>query len=186
VDAIAMIEQKVGKLYVSDTKAGNLMVHARLGSGADNSGKLVAKVKKEARQIALETAKEFVIVDGSPGIGCPVVSSLSGADYVVLVTEPSVSGIHDLKRVYGLVQRFHIAAGCIINKADINPEIVQQIEDYLRENGIMPLFNIPFNDSFTAAMTLGQCIVEYDHAMLADLLTAGWNKISQLLSKEKQ
>jgi len=98
------------------------MVHARLGIGADNSGKLVTQVKNEAKRIAHEKNKEYIIVDGSPGIGCPVVSSLSGSDFVVLVTEPSVSGIHDLQRVYELIQKFRIKAGCIINKADINPE----------------------------------------------------------------
>ena len=81
------------------------MVHARLGIGADNSGKLVAKVKSEAKDIAEEDGKNIVLVDGSPGVGCPVVSSLSGASFVVLVTEPSVSGLHDLKRVYELVKK---------------------------------------------------------------------------------
>ena len=84
------------------------MVHAKLGIGADNSGKLVAKVKNEAKRLAEETNREYIIVDGSPGIGCPVVSSLSGAAFVVLVTEPSVSGLHDLKRVYELVKKFNL------------------------------------------------------------------------------
>jgi len=186
VDAITLVEQNVGKLYISATKADNMMVHARLRSGADNSGKLVARVKQEAKQIATETGKELVIVDGSPGIGCPVVSSLSGADYVVLVTEPTVSGLHDLKRVYELVNRFHISAGCIINKADINPDVANQIEVYLIENNIVHLTDLPYDEAFTAAMTIGQTIVEYDHDKLADLLTASWNKIKQILSKEQQ
>ncbi len=90
--------------------------------------KLVARVKNEAKQIATATNKEYIIVDGSPGIGCPVVSSISGANFVVLVTEPSVSGLHDLKRVYELVKKFKIKAGCIINKADINNKISGEIE----------------------------------------------------------
>ena len=123
VDAISMNEQKVGQFYISKTKARNTMVHAELGFGADNSGKLVAKVKKEAKREAEETNKELVVVDGSPGIGCPVVSSLSGADLVVLVTEATVSGLHDLKRVYELVKKFNIEACCIINKFDLNTGI---------------------------------------------------------------
>ena len=186
VKVISMVEQNVGKLYISATKADNMMVHARLLSGADNSGKLVARVKKEAKQIAQETGKGFVIVDGSPGIGCPVISSLSGADFVVLVTEPTVSGLHDLKRVYELVNRFQISAGCIINKADINQDVVNHIEIYLRENNIVHLTDLPYDESFTSAMTIGQTIVEYDHDKLADLLTVSWNKIKQILSKEQQ
>ncbi len=186
VKVISMVEQNVGKLYISATKADNMMVHARLLSGADNSGKLVARVKKEAKQIAQETGKRFVIVDGSPGIGCPVISSLSGADFVVLVTEPTVSGLHDLKRVYELVNRFQISAGCIINKADINQDVVNHIEIYLRENNIVHLTDLPYDESFTSAMTIGQTIVEYDHDKLADLLTVSWNKIKQILSKEQQ
>ncbi|MCK4716880.1 MAG: ATP-binding protein, partial [Candidatus Marinimicrobia bacterium] len=99
VDAITMESQNVGDWYISTTKVGSSMVHARLGIGAENSGKLVAKVKNEAKIIAKEQDEKYVLVDGSPGIGCPVVSSLSGANFVVLVTEPTVSGIHDLKRV---------------------------------------------------------------------------------------
>ena len=186
VKVISMVEQNVGKLYISATKADNMMVHARLLSGADNSGKLVARVKKEAKQIAQETGKGFVIVDGSPGIGCPVISSLSGADFVVLVTEPTVSGLHDLKRVYELVNRFQISAGCIINKADINQDVVNHIEIYLRENNIVHLTDLPYDESLTSAMTIGQTIVEYDHDKLADLLTVSWNKIKQILSKEQQ
>ncbi|MDD4308960.1 MAG: ATP-binding protein [Candidatus Cloacimonetes bacterium] len=185
VEAITMVEENVGKLYISATKASNVMVHARLKSGADNSGKLVARVKKEAKQIAEETGKAWIIVDGSPGIGCPVVSSLSGADFVVLVTEPSVSGLHDLKRVYELVNRFHIPAGCIINKADINPDVARQILVYLQENKITHLSDLPYDETFTAAMTIGQTIVEYDTGRLAELLSASWIKIKQILSKEQ-
>ena len=102
-NAIINKSLNVGKWYISNIKTGSIMVHAKLGIGADNSGKLVAKVKSEAKDIAEDEQKDFVIVDGSPGVGCPVVSSLSGASFVVLVTEPSVSGLHDLKRVYELV-----------------------------------------------------------------------------------
>ena len=181
-EAITMVEQNVGKLYISLTKANNTMVHARLRSGADNSGKLVARVKKETKQIAQQTGKEFIIVDGSPGIGCPVVSSLSGADFVVLVTEPTVSGLHDLKRVYELVHHFRIAAGCIINKADINTEMTAKIVLYLQENKIVHICNLPYDEAFTAAMTMGKTIVEYDKCELSDLLLASWNKIRNILT----
>ncbi len=157
------------------------MVHARLGIGADNSGKLVAKVKNEAKRLAEETNREYIIVDGSPGIGCPVVSSLSGAAFVVLVTEPSVSGLHDLKRVYELVKKFNLKAGCIINKSDINENVTKEIEAFLREENILHIANLPYDEQFTTAMTNGQTIVESDTGGLKQMIIDSWNKIKQTI-----
>jgi len=158
------------------------MVHAKLGIGADNSGKLVAKVKAEAKEIAEDEFKDYVIVDGSPGIGCPVVSSLSGASFVVIVTEPSVSGLHDLKRVYELIQKFKIKAGCIINKSDINIKLTEEIETFLRIENIEHIANLPYDEDFTKAMTNGQTIVEYSNGHLKELIDKSWNKIKQLVT----
>jgi MinD superfamily P-loop ATPase len=179
-DAITMEEQNVGQWYVSTTKAGNPMVHARLGIGAENSGKLVARVKKEAKRIAEETNRDFVLVDGSPGVGCPVVSSLSGANFVVLVTEPTVSGLHDLKRVYQLVEKFQIRAGCIINKSDLNLQVSGEIEDFLRKESIFHVSNLPYDETFTEAMTLGQTIVEYENHGLETALTNSWEQVKRI------
>jgi len=167
----------VGKSYVSTTKVGNIMVHAKLGIGADNSGKLVAKVKDEAKKIAENNNKHFIVVDGSPGIGCPVVSSLSGANFVVLVTEPSVSGLHDLKRVYELVKKFKIKAGCIINKFDINKKVTEEIIEFLKEEDIVHISNLVYDESFTKAMTIGKTIVEYNNSNLTKVLIESWDKI---------
>ena len=161
------------------------MVHARLGIGADNSGKLVAKVKNEAKEIALEERVNYVIVDGSPGVGCPVVSSLSGANFVVLVTEPSVSGLHDLKRVYELVKKFNIKAGCIINKADVNPGKCAEIIQFLKEEDIVHLANLPYDENFTKAMIQGQTIVEFDQGQLKEMLADSWEQIKQLVNNKK-
>ena len=180
-DAITNESQNVGKWYVSKIKTGSIMVHARLGIGADNSGKLVAKVKNEAKQIAKESNKDFVIVDGSPGVGCPVVSSLSGANFVVLVTEPSVSGIHDLKRVYELVSKFKLNAGCIINKSDINPSITKKIIEFLNENNIVFIASLPYDESFTEAMTKGQTIVEFDNNTLKEIIYDSWEKVKNII-----
>ena len=176
-DAIENLSMNVGKWYISSIKTGSLMVHARLGIGADNSGKLVAKVKNEAKHLAEETNREYIIVDGSPGIGCPVVSSLSGASFVVLVTEPSVSGLHDLKRVYELVKKFNLKAGCIINKSDINEKVTQEIEAFLREENILHIVNIPYDEQFTRAMTNGQTIIESDTNSLKQMIIDSWSKI---------
>ena len=183
VEAIKMEVQNVGRWYISNTRVGNILVHAKLGIGAENSGKLVAKVKNEAKQIAKENNKDFIIVDGSPGIGCPVVSSLSGANFVVLVTEPTVSGLHDLKRAYELVKKFKIKAGCIINKSDINPQVSGEIEEFLKKENIIHFSNLPYDEAFTNAMTNGQTIVEYGQNNLTAILTDSWNMIKQTVTK---
>jgi MinD superfamily P-loop ATPase len=179
-EAIINKERLAGKWFISNIRTGGKMVHARLGIGADNSGKLVAKVKNEARELALEERADYVIVDGSPGVGCPVVSSLSGANFVVLVTEPSVSGLHDLKRVYELVKKFRIKAGCIINKADINPEQHQAIQNFLAEEGISYLTDLPYDGQFTRAITAGETVAESGSVRLKELLSACWEKVKKL------
>lgn len=181
--AISMIEQNVGDWFISKTYIENNLVHAKLGIGAENSGKLVAKVKYEAKQLAEEGGKDYVVVDGSPGIGCPVVSSLSGANFVVLVTEPSVSGLHDLKRVYELVKKFKIKAGCIINKSDINNDLTNDILEFLTEESIEYIASIPYDENFTKAMTLGKTIVEYDEGLLRDEIVNSWEKVKKLTSE---
>jgi MinD superfamily P-loop ATPase len=179
VNAINMHEQNVGDWYISKTRIGNTLVHATLGIAAENSGKLVAKVKNESKKIAEKENKKYIIVDGSPGIGCPVVSSLSGANYVVLVTEPSLSGLHDLKRVYELVEKFNIKAGCIINKSDINPDVTKNIIQFLKDKSIKHIAGLPYDEDFTQAMMTGKTIVEYDHSELKDLIVESWDIIKQ-------
>lgn len=181
VGAIAMEDQNVGKCYISKIKTNAPMVHAKLKAGAENSGKLVAKVKNEARRIAEETGKELIIVDGSPGIGCPVVSSLSGADFAVLITEPTVSGLHDLKRVYSLVKKFGIKAGCIINKHDLNSSAVRDIKEFLNSENLVHIADLPYDESFIAAMTEGKTIVEYKESSLKDKVENSWQKLNGII-----
>ena len=180
VDAITNIDNNVGQWFESKIKTGTKMVHAGMKVGAENSGKLVAKVKREAKRIAEEENKQLVLVDGSPGVGCPVVSSLSGANYVILVTEPSVSGLHDLIRVYELVEKFKIKAGCIINKADINKEKAGDILKFLKENNIDHIANLPYDEKFTEAMTAGKTIVEFGDSEIKEILEKSWNEILKI------
>ncbi|HDZ42203.1 MAG TPA: (4Fe-4S)-binding protein [Bacteroidetes bacterium] len=179
VEAISMTDQCAGEFYISKTRINNTLVHARLAPGAENSGKLVAKVKKEARNLAEEENKKYVIADGSPGIGCPVISSLSGADFVLMVTEPSLSGLHDLKRVYQLVRKFDINASCIINKYDINPEITGRIMDFIQSESIVHLCNIPYSKVFTEAITAGLTVLENGHTEIEELIRDAWEKIKK-------
>ena len=180
--AISMLERKSGNLFVSNIKTGTKMVHARLDIGAENSGKLVARVKNEAKSLAVATNKSFIIIDGAPGIGCPVVSSLAGANYVVLVTEPTMSGLHDLKRICAVITKFRIKAGCIINKWDLNEEKTTEIKQFLQHEQIEHLADIPYDIRFTNAMTEGKTIVEIQ-SPYQELLLRIWNNIKSQLPK---
>jgi MinD superfamily P-loop ATPase len=175
--AITMHERKSGKFYISTTKIGSAMVHAKLDIGAENSGKLVAKVKNEAKSKAKLEGKEFIIVDGSPGIGCPVVSSMSGANYIVLVAEPSLSGIHDLKRLHQLIKQFRLKSGCIINKFDLNLKKTEEIKNFLQEENIEHLSDIPFDKGFTNSMIEAKTIVELQ-SPIKELIEEIWRKLT--------
>ena len=185
-NAIDLVMQNVGKWYLSHAKTGGFMVHASLKAGAENSGKLVSKVKQAAAETAKQIKLDYVIVDGSPGIGCPVISSLSGADFVLLVTEPTVSGFHDLKRIHKLVEDFQIPCGCIINKYDLNFRSTQKILEYIKKNNISYINSLPYDENFTRAMTMGQTIIEYErNSNLSNLLSDSLDKIFQLTTRKK-
>ena len=159
------------------------MSHSKLGIGADNSGKLVAKVKNDAKEIAKTQKLQYVLVDGSPGIGCPVISSLSGADCAVIVTEPTVSGISDMKRVCELTKKFMIPLGCIINKADLNPALAEEIKDYLKIEKIELLAILNYDNDFHEAITKGLSLVEYNEEKWRHSLENIWNMIINLNNK---
>jgi MinD superfamily P-loop ATPase len=175
--AITMQERITGDYFISTIKTGARMVHARMGIGAENSGKLVARVKKEASDLGAVTGEEILLVDGAPGIGCPVISSLSGAGFVVLVTEPTISGIHDLKRIAELLKKFRIKAGVIINKAGLNTKRTRQIETWMKQEHLIPLGNLPYTVAFTQAMTEGKTIMEWNNKELIDNIKQIWQKI---------
>jgi MinD superfamily P-loop ATPase len=181
VEAIDMKTQKVGDFYLSMTKAQSEMVHAKLGFAAENSGKLVAKVKNEAKKLTLANKKEFLIVDGSPGVGCPVISSLSGADLALLVTEATVSGLHDLKRVYKLVKSFNIEAACIINKYDLNIDVTKEIEAFLEEEDITLITKIAYDETFAKALSQAKTIIEYGDSSLKTEIEKSWQYIKNIL-----
>jgi len=179
--AIKMNETLSGKFYISQTRLKNSLVHARLKIAADNSGKLVTKVKNEAQKLVKKENKTYLLVDGAPGIGCTVIASITGANFVVIVTEPTIAGLHDMKRVHQLIQNFKIKAGCIINKADLNISISKKIKDYLKINNIKLLAEFPYDNSFTEAITSGKTIIEYDKGEISALINQSWEKIKKIV-----
>ncbi|MHA1869169.1 MAG: 4Fe-4S binding protein [Candidatus Heimdallarchaeaceae archaeon] len=160
VDAITMVERVSGNYFVSETRIGR-MVHAKLVPGEESSGLLVAEVRKKALEVAKEDNKLLVLIDGSPGIGCPVISSLSGSHMAIVVCEPTVSGKHDLERVLELLKQFNIPGFIVVNKSDINMDITNEIEEKFGKE--FPIIaKIPHNHIFTQAMIEKKTVVEID------------------------
>jgi len=169
-----------GQWFISGTRLGT-MVHARLGIAEENSGKLVTLVRNEARKIANKEHASLLIVDGSPGIGCPVIASITGADMVLIVTEPTLSGKHDLERVAQLSANFKIPTYICINKADINPELSDEIEKEAKSRGLKVAGRISYSDAFTKAQIMKRSIVEYDNSPVTEEIKALWRNVTNAL-----
>lgn len=177
--AIDFPERVGGEWYVSRTRFGP-MVHARLGIAAENSGKLVSAVRKEARRIALEQGKSFLLVDGPPGIGCPVIASVTGASLVLAVTEPTLSGEHDLARVLDLARHFAIPTAVCVNKWDINVRMTERIEQDAADAGAAIVGRIPYDRSVTQAQVNAKPVVEFDDGPAAGAIRRVWENLCKM------
>jgi MinD superfamily P-loop ATPase len=166
--AIDFPESLCGEWMISDTRCGP-MVHARLGVAAENSGRLVFTVRKEARRIAEEKNHPLILVDGPPGIGCPVIASVTGASQVLVVTEPTVSGEHDLERVLSLTRHFHIPTAICVNKWDLNPEMTDRIEGKAQQAGALVAGRVRYDSSVTRAQILKKSVVETGGPVAEDI-----------------
>jgi MinD superfamily P-loop ATPase len=182
-DAIAFEETCNGQWFRSTTRFGPL-VHARLGIAEENSGKLVALVRREARTLADAMQADVLLVDGPPGIGCPVISSLSGADHAVIVTEPTVAGRHDLERVLTLATHFQVPASILINKADLYPAGAAEIEQVALARQIPVLGRLPYDPVVTQALLVGQSVIEYADSPISQALRDIWTQLDTDYLKE--
>jgi MinD superfamily P-loop ATPase len=180
--AIAFKPAVRGEWYRSATRYGP-MIHARLGAAASNSGRLVTVLREEARRVAEAAGKDLVIIDGSPGIGCPVIASVTGATLVLAVTEPSVSGEHDLLRVLGLAKGFGIPSAVCVNRADVDPEIAARIEARAAEAGATVLPRVRFDRAVTDAQARERPVVELDGSGAAEDLRKVWGELWGMLRK---
>jgi MinD superfamily P-loop ATPase len=165
-----------GEWYVSETRFGP-MVHAQLGAGQENSGLLVALIRGKAQDLAEERGLPLILVDGPPGIGCPVISSLTGADGVLIVTEPTLSGLHDLDRVLDLAEHFKIPGMVLINKYDLNREMADRIEVFCRDRGLWLAGRLPYDSAVTEAMIRGKTILEWSPNGIAKEIRIVWERI---------
>ena len=178
--AIAFIPKLSGHWFVSDTRNGP-MVHARLGIGEDNSGKLVSKVRQEAKRIAEEKCLDYVIIDGPPGIGCPVIASITGVDLVLVITEPTLSGLHDLKRVLEVAGHFKIPAAVCINKGDINPGNTRAIENFCAQQSVRVVGEIPYEPNVVRALVQKNTVFEYPCGKVAAEIARIWDNITGII-----
>ena len=182
-NAISMRSSMAGHWFISDTPYG-ILVHARLGIAEENSGKLVTLVRNNATLIADKEDSHYIITDGPPGIGCPAIASLSGAILALLVTEPTLSGIHDLERVVGLCRHFGVLPLVCINKYDINEENAHRIENYCYDERIEIGGEILFDNVVTEALTKGLPVVQYSNSKVTKQIEELWQAISTELDEQ--
>lgn len=176
-EAITTNENFNNHWFVSDTRFGK-MVHAKMGPGEENSGKLVSRIREKAREVAMDVNADFILNDGPPGIGCSAISSLTGTDLVLLVIEPTVSGLHDVKRLVELVKSFRIPMVAIINKYDINPEFSLKVEEYLDQNNIGVAGRISFDPQVVQSMVHEQSIIEFmPEKQISEELRKAWQRM---------
>jgi MinD superfamily P-loop ATPase len=179
-EAIEMQENICGEWFVSDTRYGPF-VHAKLGIAEENSGMLVTIVRHNAKLIAEENGLDLIIVDGPPGIGCPVISAVTGADLVFIVTEPTIPGLHDMQRVAALAQHFNIPAAACINKCDLNPEVTERIRRYCEEREVNLVGMIPYDTVVSKALVEKKTIVEYGNGTVSAEIKKIWIALADIL-----
>ena len=177
-DAIKMVPNDKSMMYSGSFRNGK-MVYGRLAPGEENSGKLVNMVREKAKQTAKANGLDIIILDGPPGIGCPVISTLTGVDKVVIVTEPTISGLHDMQRVMGIVHKFNLKAYVIINKYDLNTSMSIQIRKWCKESNIDIAGELPFDKNMVEAMVQKKSIIEFNpNINISKKIKRIWNKIT--------
>ncbi len=178
--AISMEKHMNGHWFISNTRSG-YMIHAKLGIAEENSGKLVTLVRQQAKVIAERENKEYVIIDGPPGIGCPVIAAISGVDLLLAVTEPTLSGIHDLERVVGVAKHFNVPVTVCINKYDINTENTSKIEGFCLKNDLEVAGKVLYDPGVTKAMVNKQSVIEYPCGEVTKEITRIWERVEKKL-----
>ncbi len=181
-NAISLQKAYRGKIHISNTRLDKSLVHTEMVIGAQNSGKLAAYVKSTAKKTAVKNNSEYILIDGSPGIGCPVIASLTGADIAIIVTEPSASAKSDMERIHQLIKKFNIPAAIIINKSDINKGISAEIEKYSKENNITVLEHFPYSDLFNKALSGKKIVTELEDKEIEVKINSTWTSIINLLN----
>lgn len=184
VGAVVMKPRVSGYVHISSTRFGTL-VHGQLEPGEGTSGKLVTLVKQRAMELARLEGCGLIIIDGSPGIGCPVIASISGATAALVVTEPTLSGIYDLERVLGVARHFGTGAFICINKYDLNMAMTRRIEQFAHQQGLEVIGRIPYDEAVTEAMVAGKPLIEHSDGPVSQEIRQMWTRVSSVLKLEE-
>ena len=179
--AIEFVPETCGQWFESRTRTGP-MVHARLAVAAENSGKLVTQLRRSSQEIAKSQGLGLVICDGSPGIGCPVIASLTGASLALIVVEPTMSGLHDFRRIAQLALRLGVPSVLAVNKADLNPQVASQLESEAQEHGVEPVGRVPYDPAITQAQIAKKSIVEFNEGLASHAIRDLWAPVATRLS----
>ncbi|MEW6525338.1 MAG: ATP-binding protein [Spirochaetota bacterium] len=180
-EAIDMVDNQSGTVVISQSD-DQPFLFAKMGVGQGNSGKLVSELREKAKSIAEEDNYNLIIIDGPPGIGCPVISSITGVSHVLIVTEPTLSGMHDLERIIQLTKHFRINASVCINKSTISSDNIEKIKEICSKFDIAVIGTIPLDMDFVKAQIAGKTIVEYPNSVASQAIKSLWERISQLLN----
>jgi len=176
--AITSTKSRNNSWHISNTRRGP-MVHAQMGPGEENSGKLVTEVRRAARELAKKSDHQYILNDGPPGTGCATIASITGTDAVLIILEPSITSLHDASRVAELVRKFKIPMFALINKASINPEMVGRLKEFLEQNAIPLLGEIPFERNMVKALIKHQTINEYEpESNISGIISSAWLSLS--------
>jgi MinD superfamily P-loop ATPase len=175
-EAISLVDRVSGTAYLSETRFGP-MAHAELHTAEEASGKLVTLVRNLAKKLAKVNGRDIILIDGPPGIGCPVIAAISGVNMVLVVTEPTVSGVHDLERVLGVADHFKVKAAVCVNKADINMDMTRIIQGFCSKRGVEVIGLIPYDNVATEAMIAGKTLIEHGEGVLSAEVRKIWSKV---------
>jgi MinD superfamily P-loop ATPase len=178
--AIEFMPETCGQWFESRTRAGP-MVHARLAVAAENSGKLVTQLRRTSQEVAKSQGLGLVICDGSPGIGCPVIASLTGASLALIVVEPTMSGLHDFSRIAQLASRLAVPSMMVVNKADLNPKVADQLETEAKKHAVEPIGRVPYDPAITQAQVAKKSIVEFGDGPAAQAIRDLWDRVADRL-----
>ncbi|UYP01238.1 ATP-binding protein [Oceanotoga sp. DSM 15011] len=179
VKAIELIDNRAGEYYLSENEKMKV-IHGSLEPGEETSGGLVAEIRKKAIEVSKEEKTDYIIIDGAPGMGCPATSSITGVNYVIIVTEPTKSGIHDLKRIIDTTKHFKRDFGIVINRFDLNIQNTELIEKFCKDNGIKLLGNISFDETVLKATQKQKSIIEYDSKAKEDIINIFNNLMEEI------
>ena len=179
-DAISLVDRISGHAYLSETRFGP-MAHAVLKTAEEASGMLVSLVRENAKRLARESGRDLIIIDGPPGIGCPVISAIAGVDLVLIVSEPTVSGIHDAERVIGVTKHFRIPSLLLVNKFDLNLDMTEKLEKFCLDNGVALAGRLPYDNVTTEAMIASKTVIEHSDEEFAKEMERIWLKVRESL-----